>query len=272
MKTMKTILSVTSILAAVAMAVPAAKAQTTYWSANSGWVNGGWSDGTGISDVKISNTGSAITFTLDTSQPMATWIMYAVQIQVVGQAGSGSTALSNPIWGSGGPAIGISSGENAVLNFNDAGGGSGNNGNVGAAPYRYSGGSWVSGTAVTYGAGGAGSATATATVSLSDLGLSVGDSFYFDVVSTYTTWAGGFPQSAYGALDTTQNPKLTDGSGAPWNPSVATYYDSATDAGGTIFGTAASLYTVAPVPEPGTLALLSGGLCLLQALRRNRRK
>jgi hypothetical protein len=244
------IFSITSVLAVLAMAALPAKSQVTNWSANSGWVNGGWDDGAGISSVVVNNSASDITFTINTSQPMATWIMYAIQIQIVGQAGSGYTGLSNPIWGSGGPAIGISSGENAVVNFNDAGGGSGNNNNAGAASYKYSGGSWVAGPGVLYSSGGAGFSLATATVSLSSLGLSVGDSFHFDVVATYSSWNNGSPQSAYGALDTTQNPKLTDGSASPWNPTVPTYYDSATDAGGTTFGTAASLYNVTAVPNP----------------------
>jgi hypothetical protein len=263
---MKKILSITSALGILAMVALPAQAQQTYWSPNSGWVNGAWGDGAGILSATVNNTASDITFNIATSQPMATWIFYAVQIQIVGQAGSGYTGLSNPIWGSGGPAIGISSGENAVVNFNTDGN------NTAATAYKYSGGSWVTGSTGTYGAGGAGSSFATATVSLSDLGLSVGDSFYFDVVSTFTSWAGGFPQSAYNALDTTQNPKLTDGSASPWNPTVATYYDSATDAGGTTFGTAASMYTVAVVPEPGTMALLSGGLIFLAVQRRRARK
>jgi hypothetical protein len=43
-----------------------------------------------------------------------------------------------------------------------------------------------------------------------------------------------------------QNPKLTDNSATPWNPRGPTYYDSATDSGGMIFGTAASMDTVVP--------------------------
>jgi hypothetical protein len=263
MKTMKIIRLISSSLAVLAMAALSAQAQVTYWSPNNGWVNGGWSDGAGISSVVVNNDANNITFTINSSQAMAAYTFYAVQLQIVGQAGSGYTALSNPLWNGGGPAIGISTGENAVLNFNSDG-----SSNVGATPYKYSGVSWVTGSSATYNAGGSGSTYATATVSLSSLGLSIGDSFYFDAVSTYTSWAGGYVQSAYGALDTTQNPKLTDGSSTPWNPSGATYYDSATDAGGTTFGTSASMYTVTAVPEPAMLALLGCGLVFLMAQRR----
>jgi hypothetical protein len=263
---MKKIISIISVIAALVLVTTSGKAQITIVSPNNGWVNGGWSYGSGIVSATVNNNANDITFTINTFQPMASWIMYAVQIQIVGQAASGATALSNPLWMSGGgPAMGISSGENAVLNFNDAGGVNGNNNNAGAAAYKYVAGNWVAGPGVLYSAGGAGSVFATATVALSDLGLSVGDSFYFDVVSTYSSWSGSYPQSAYGALDPTQNPKLIDGSATPWNPSGATYYDSATDAGGTIFGTAASKYTV--VPEPGTLALLGGGFVFLAVQR-----
>jgi hypothetical protein len=60
----------------------------------------------------------------------------------------------------------------------------------------------------------------------------------------------------------------TDGLSTPWNGTSA--YDPATDPAGTVFGTAASEYTIVSVPEPATLALLSGGAILLMALRRNR--
>lgn len=258
MKTMKTIISVTSVLAALAMTMLPAKAQVTYWSQNGGWVNGGYSDGTGIGSVVVNNTGSDITFTINTTQPMNTYPQYFVLMQYVGQGGSGSTALLNSAnalngWG---PSLGISTGENAFLATWGGGGG--------ASAETYSGGTWQNNGGVTY-AGGPGNSFVTITAPLSSLGLSVGSQFYFDVVSSYSPAVG---QSAYNALDTLTNPKETDGLATPWNGTSA--YDAATDAAGTTFGTAASMYTVVPVPEPTTLALLGGGLVFLMAVRRNR--
>jgi hypothetical protein len=257
MKTMKTIVSVSSVLAALALAMLPAKASTYTATGN---FNGSGADGKAISSVVVNNTASDITFTINSSQTMAAWIFYAVDIQIIGQAGSGYTGLSNPIWG-GSPTLGISTGENAVLDFNNDG-----SSNTGGIPFKYSGGSWVAGSSVSYAAGGAGSTFATLTVPLSSLGLSVGDSFYFDAVSTYTSWAGSpsGPQSAYSALDSVSGyPAETDSSWQPWLGSNS--YDSATDASGTTFGTAASLYVV---PEPATLGLLSGGVILLLVQRR----
>jgi hypothetical protein len=66
-------------------------------------------------------------------------------------------------------------------------------------------------------------------------------------------------------------PAETDHNYIPWNGASA--YDAATDAAGTTFGTAASLYNVVAVPEPATLELLSAGAILLVAqLRRVSRK
>lgn len=254
---MKTIVSVSSVLAALALAMLPAKAQVTYLG--TGTADGGLADGTGISSVVVNNTASTITFTINSTQPQASWIFYAIDIQHIGQAGSGYTVLSNPIW-AGSPAVGISTGENAVIDDN---GGT-------ASAYTYSGGTWTQNASGAVAAGGTGSSFVTITESLSSLGLSVGDSFYFDVVSTYTSWQSGWPQSAYGALDSVSGyPAETDGLYHPWNPDGhATSYDSATDAAGTTFGTAASLYTVVAVPEPTTLVLLSGGVILLLVQRR----
>ena len=250
MKTMKTIISVTSVLAALTLAMLPAKAQVTY--TGSGFSNGGAAatDGAGISSVVVNNTASDITFTINSSAIQSAYIFFAIDIQ---NGAGGYTVLSNPIW-AGSPTLGISTGETAVLNDNA--------GTFGA--YTYGGGIWTqnAGGAVT--GGGPTFNYVTMTVPLSSLGLSVGNSFNFDVVSTFTSWQNGSPQSAYGALDTATTPAETDGSYTPWNPTVATFYDSATATGSTFSST---IYTVA-VPEPATLALLSGGVILLLVQRR----
>jgi len=259
MKIVHTVLKITTVLAVWTMVVLPLKAQVTYNA--TGNFDGSGTDGKAITSVVVNNTASTITFTINSSQTMAAWIFYAIDIQIIGQAGSGYTGLSNPIWG-GSPTIGISTGENAVLDFNNDG--SSNTGGIG---FKYSGGSWVAGSAVTYAAGGVGSTFATLTVPLNTLGLNVGDSFYFDAVSTYTSWNNGGPQSAYSALDSISGyPAETDNSYTPWAGNNS--YDSATDASGTKFGTTASMYTVAVVPEPATLALMSSGAILLMAYRR----
>jgi len=253
---MKTIVFVGSALSVLALAISPAKAQVTYKATAN--FNGSGADGKQISSVVVNNDANNITFTLNSGQPMAAWIFYAIDIQIIGQAGSGYTALSNPIW-AGSPTLGISTGENAVLDFNADG--SSNTQGIG---FKYVGGSWVAGSAVSYAAGGAGSTFATLTVPLTTFGLSVGNSFYFDAVSSYTSWSNDGPQSAYSALDSLSGyPAETDSSWTPWNGTSA--YDSATDASGTKFGTTASMYTV-QVPEPGTCALI--GLGALVMIRR----
>ncbi len=253
----KTILSITSILAALALITLPAKAQTTYLG--TGTALGGGGSGEGISSVVINNTASTITFTINNSANESAYVQYYVLMQYVGQGASGSTALFNSAgalngWG---PSLGISTGENA---FADTW-------NTGASAETYSGGTWTQNASVSYDAGGTGFNYVTFTVPLSSLGLSLGSSFYFDVVSSYPNPEG---QSAYGALDSIGGyPAETDNSYHQYTPGQNAY-DAATDASGTTFGTAASEYTVTPVPEPATLALLSGGAILLMALRRNR--
>jgi len=199
-------------------------------------------DGGGISSVIINSDASDITFTINSSQPMASYIFYAVELQIVGQAANGSTSLVNP-WGE---HLGISTGLNSLINT----------WGTGASALTYSGGTWNQNEAENYSAGGTGSSFATVTFALSSLGLSVGNSFYFDAVSSYASPSG---QSAYGALASTGYPAESDNSWQPW--SGANYYDSATDASST-FNTGATLYTV--VPEPTTLVLVGlGGLLLL---------
>jgi hypothetical protein len=249
---MKTIVILISILTTLALAVLPAEAQVTYTGTgnNLGGSNP-MNDGAGISSVVINNDLSSISFTINstTTVGMASYIFYAIELQIVGQAGSGYTGFVNPF----GPAVGISSGQNAVIDTYGSG----------ATPYTYSG-NWVAGSSVGYAAGGTGTPSATITVPLSSLGLSVGSQFYFDVVSTYTSTQNGGPQSAYGALDSVSGyPAESDSLYTPFNGT--SHYDSATDASGSTFGTAATLYNVGPVPEPTTCALL--GLSALVTIR-----
>jgi hypothetical protein len=269
---MKTVPLVSSVVAAMAVAMLPAKAQVTY--TGTGNADGTPADGAAISSVVVNNDANNITFTINANPASGlidAYTFYAVQIQIIGQAANGYTTLANPIYlSTTGPAIGISSGENAVLNFAQNGYYS-NGGDVnGATPFMYSGGSWTEGSLYSYTAGGQGSDSVTATVPLSSLGLSVGNSFYFDVVSSYTSWNNGYPQSAYSALDSLSGyPAETDSSYSPWNGNnVPTYYDSATDASGTTFGTAASEYIVTGVPEPVASALLGMGALIILIRRR----
>jgi len=248
---MKTIVSLVSAL--TALVVSSAMAQTTYLGTGDA-LGSSPADGAGISSVVVNNDANNITFTINSTQAQASYIFYAIGLQIIGQAGSGYTGFANPF----GPAVGISTGENAVI---DTFG-------TGATPYLYSG-SFVAGSSVSYAAGGTGNTFSTITVPLSSLGLSVGNSFYFDVVSTYTSLAGTppGPQAAYGALDNLGYPSESDGAFTPYNGT--SHYDSATDASGTIFGTSASEYTVT-VPEPATCTLL--GLSTLVMVRRVMRR
>lgn len=269
---MKTIQLVGSVAIAIAATLLSAQAQITY--TGTGHYDGSGGDAVGIGSVVVNNDANNITFTINAnpvSGAIDQYTFYAVDIQVVGQAANGYTTLANPIYlSTTGPALGISSGENAVLNFAQNGYYSNGGDVTGATPFKYSGGSWTEGSLYSYSAGGQGSDTITATVPLSSLGLSAGESFYFDVLSSYTSYGTSGPQAAYSALDSLGGyPAETDSSYTPWTGVNA--YDSATDAAGTTFGTAASLYTIA-VPEPSTWSLLGAGMLGLIATALRRRK
>ncbi len=250
---MKTITSLLSVL--TALAVSPTMAQVTYTGTGNS-LGSSPADGGAISSVVVNNDANNITFTINTTAAQASYIFYSVEIQIVGQAGSGDMSLVNP-WGEN---IGASTGLNALINtYSDSG----------ASALTYSGGSWIQNASGAYAAGGAGFNFATITLPLTSLGLSAGNSFYFDVISTYASSPPG--QSAYGALDSvTGYPAESDGSYQPWLGS--NYYDSANaGASGSTFGTAATLYTITPVPEPATSALIVLGAFVMfgQVVRKN---
>jgi hypothetical protein len=203
-------------------------------------------DGGAISSVDISDTASTITFTINSTAPMASYIFYSIELQY---GPGGDTSLMNP-WG---PHVGMSSGVNALVNTYG----------TGASALTFSGTTWTqNGPGQSYDAGGTGSSFATMTFSLSSLGLSPGSTFNFDVVSSYT--ANPVGQAAYSALDNTGYLAESDNSYKPWLGS--NFYDSATASGSTL-----NSYTVTAVPEPSVAALFGlGGLLLAQrAARRN---
>ena len=202
-------------------------------------------DGGAISSVMVTNDNNNISFTISSTQAMASYIFFGVELQIAGQAANGDHILNNNPYTA--PNVGISTGVNSLIDTYG----------TGYDSYTYSGG-WNHTGGSSYAAGGTGSTFATITVPLSSLGLSIGNSFLFDVISSYTNPIG---QAAYGALDSTGYPAETDNSYHPWLGT--NYYDSATDASST-FNTGASLYTVTAVPEPASMAVLGlSGMALM---------
>ena len=242
---MKAIESVISVLAI--LAVSSAMAQVTYTGTGNS-LGSSPADGGAISSVVVNNDANNITFKINTTATQSTYIFYSIELQIVGQAGNGSTSLVNP-WGE---HIGASTGLNALINtYSDSG----------ASALTYGGGTWTQNASGAYAAGGAGFNFSTITMPLTSLGLSAGNSFYFDVISTYAASPTG--QSAYGALDSvTGYPAESDNSYQPWLGS--NYYDSASaGASGSTFGTTATLYTVTAVPEPITTTLVGLGALVI---------
>jgi hypothetical protein len=253
---MKTIISLVSIITTLAMS--SAMAQTTFTGTGNSLGNGTQGEGAGVSSVMVNNTASTISFTLNTTGPQASYIFYAIELQIIGQSSSGYTGFANPF----GTFMGISTGENALI---DTFG-------TGATAYTANNAGFTSSGSVLSYVGGTGTQSTTITTSLSSLGLSVGQSFYLDVISGFTSNPSG--QSADGALDSvTGYPAESDNSFNPFAGGGANFYDSANaGASGSTFGTAATEYTIAAVPEPTTSALMGlGALVMISRVRRNAR-
>jgi hypothetical protein len=251
MKTSPSLVSLLAALSATALSASAA----TYTDATGDNYGGPEVD---ISSVVINNDASTITFQINMNTAADIGANYYANYEVGIQVGNGAggQTLINGTYGTGVPgagnpygnAVGISSGENFFI-------GSYLNGpsySGGAQLYQYSsstGWSQVDSTAPITEVPTGTPSTAFSFL-LSDLGLSAGSSFKFDVWTSF-----GSPQGAYDALD---NPNIPPGA-APYSGGT---YDAATAAGSTL-----ASYTVVAVPEPGAAALLALS-SLLFVLRR----
>ena len=69
-------------------------------------------DGTAISSVVVTNDNSNISFTINTTEPMATYIFYEVELQIAGQPVGDTSLTNNPYTA---PNVGISTGVNSLL-------------------------------------------------------------------------------------------------------------------------------------------------------------
>ena len=55
----------------------------------------GAADGAGISSVVVNNDANNITFTINSTQAQASYIFYSIELQIIGQAGSGDTSTAS---------------------------------------------------------------------------------------------------------------------------------------------------------------------------------
>src|SRR5215469_6196791 len=108
-QTMKTIPTITSALTALALFAGPAGAATFTGTGNAD--GSAAADGGAISSVVVNNTASTITFTVNSTSPMASYIFYSIELQTIG-APLGDTSLVNP-WGE---HMGASTGLNAIIN------------------------------------------------------------------------------------------------------------------------------------------------------------
>jgi hypothetical protein len=221
-----------------------------------------------IADVVITNDASNITFHIDMnpSADLGTNHFANYEIGIQKGTGAGGQTAINGTFGTGDPtagtpwgnSVGISTGMNYFIGSFLYPPGPPFSYNGGAQLYSYSSASgWTQvGSSVTTNEVATGTPFTAFTFPLSSLGLNPGDSFHFDVWTTF-----GSPQGAYDALDNAASP-----ANSPFGSSPA--YDSATAAGSTF---ATTVYTVTPaVPEPMSAGLLMAGLIGTIGIRRRR--
>jgi len=181
-----------------------------------------------IVSVEVMNDLNDITFSITVNGANAGWGNFMIGIDSVGAAGDAAgNGWNRPITFSANPI------DYWIGGWTDGGGG--------AQLLSYNGATWDGAAAPGYSFAGA---NVTFTVPLANLGLSVNDTFSFDVFSSGT---GGTD----GAVDALSNPNQTI---ADWGNS----YDA----------TLVSSYTV--VPEPASLSLLALGGLTVAWIRRRR--
>jgi hypothetical protein len=222
---MKNIVSVSSVLAVLALAILPVRA-TVYTDATGDNYGGAEVD---ISGVVVTNDANNLFFTinLNTAATISSSVNYLVGIQVTG-APTGQTTINNVTSGATagnpwGKRVGISTGENFFIGcYPDGNGYSG-----GAQLYQFTPGTGWAQVGSTASITEVASSTPSITFSfpLSALGLSADNSFKFDVWTTYSSPAG---QGAYDALDSS-----VQASSPPYSPTFANY-DSVTATGSTL--------------------------------------
>ncbi len=236
---MKTTKQLAVASATAALLVSSALA-ATYNDATGDLLGAGWATHLDITSVEVNNTATDISFKINLAgDPVATsWGEYQISIDsILGGATSGTVPNGRPISMSSGMDYWVRSWNGGAETYHWNAGGpyweldnatwGANPGNL-QVPVRTPG-------------------SVTLTTSLASLGLSGGDSFYFDISSS-----GGTPTDS--AIDALANPNPTAASGDWVSP-----YDS---------GANVYQYTVTAVPEPASMALAAFGLSALVLLRR----
>jgi hypothetical protein len=259
--------ALSSLFAAAMVLYTANIASASIYTDTDGDVAGSGNQAADITSVDITNDASNLTIqiNLDTAANLSSnhYVNYEIGIQTGTGSLAGQTAISNPY----GSPIGISTGMYdwiPIYVYND-----GSYGYVaGAQMYQWNGSSLaqnVGSTSITSTGlvSGPGSGTLNPSVTvvfplanLGPSGLVAGNSFNFDVWTTYSS------QGAYDALDNPGTTDPTPGTTDPWNNYP---YDSATFPGSTL-----NSYTVAAAPEPASAAMVGLTAAALGMRRRCR--